>query len=113
MSEIREMIEKSPKMRKSLEIFEIAKKRFGRKVALGRLERKTLQNAKNTILRIFEDFADSEIAEKLDISEKSVRTLKSRTWTFRRCLMIAEKRDLDVEVVFGRFHHSREGKKKE
>ncbi len=77
------------------------------------LERKTLENAKKTILRILEEFSDIEIAEKLDILEVGVEVLKNRNWTFRDCLSIAEKLDLDVEIIFGRFRESREGKEKE
>jgi len=95
---------------------EIAKNREKAKIdekldrELRELEQKTLRKAKNTILRIFDELSDSEIGEKLDISEKSVKTLKSRNWTFRDCLSIAEKLDLDVEVVFGRFRTYGEGK---
>lgn len=86
---------------------ETAKKQSAQKVVLDDLELKTLQNAKKGILRLFGDLSDSEIAGKLDIPEKSVKTLKSRNWTFRDCLKLAEKLDLDVEIVFGRFRQYR------
>jgi hypothetical protein len=85
----------------------IAEKRYDR---IRDLELKTLENAKKTILRIFDEMSNSEIAEKLDIFEIGVETLKSRNWTFWDCISIAEKLDLDVEVVFGRFRSYAEGK---
>ncbi len=84
-----------------------------RKAQIRDLEQKTLENAKKTILLILEEFSNIEIAEKLDIFEIGVETLKNRNWTFRDCLSIAEKLDLDVEIIFGRFRESREGKEKE
>ncbi len=98
------------KMAKFAKKAKIAKERDDEIRELGR---KTLGNAKNTILRIFDEMSNSEIAEKLEVSEKRVKMLKSRNWTFWDCLSVAKKFDLDVEVVFGRFHESREGKETE
>lgn len=105
MSGIREIVENSPKMRKSLEI---AKKRQERKLRLAEIEQKTLENAKKAILRVFEEMSNREIAEKLDIFESGVEVLKKRAWHFEDCISIAEKLDLDVEIAFGRFRSYRE-----
>ena len=95
------------KLAKSAKTAKTAKERNDR---ICDLERKTLKSAKKTILRIFDEMSNSEIAEKLDIFEIGVETLKSRNWTFWDCISIAEKFDLDVEVVFGRFRRSTERK---
>ena len=100
MTEIRNIDEKSEKTRKRILATELK-------------GQKTLENAKNTILRIFDEMSNSEIAEKLDIFEIGVETLKNRSWAFWDCISVAEKLDLDVEVVFGRFRESREGREKE
>jgi len=96
--------------RKKAEFAKNAKIAEERKDRICALQLKTLENAKKTILRIFDEMSNSEIAEKLDIFEIGVETLKNRKWSFWDCLSIAEKLDLDVEVVFGRFRSYAEGK---
>jgi hypothetical protein len=97
----------SAKMAENRKNAKIAQKRDHR---IRELEQKALSRAKNTILRIFDEMSNSEIAEKLDIFEIGVETLKNRNWTFWDCISIAEKLDLDVEVVFARFRHYGEGR---
>ena len=63
-------------------------------------ERKILQNAKIAILAKTATFTRAEIAEKLDILEVGVEVLKNRGWTFWDCLSIADKLNLELEIVF-------------
>lgn len=99
--------EMSAKLAKNAKKAKIEKKRDDE---IRVLEQKVLRSAKNTIFRIFDEMSNSEIAEKLDIFEIGVETLKNRNWTFWDCISIAEKLDLDVEVVFGRFRQYGEGR---